>query len=115
MTVDVTLVLDRSEQLAVEIHAGIQFVGELDEPVSALALAQAMLSFELAHGFRRLLQASLDAAALALVRVQFESTIRAVWIASAASEQQLARYAELDAGEGLTKGNQGPSVPLTRC
>lgn len=103
-------VLDRSDQLEDAIRHAISFDGAKRGAGAAWAMGQALHSMELARAHRVLLREGLDASAMALVRVQFESTTRAVWIASAASDEQLARYATPAPGGVLKGTNQGPTV-----
>jgi len=103
-------VLDRSDQFEDAIRRATSFDGALQSRGAALALGQALHSMELARAHRVLLREGLDASAMALVRVQFESTTRAVWLAGAATAQQHASFSS-PASDGALKGtNQGPTV-----
>ena len=103
-------VLCRSDELEQAIHRATWFDGPVQSAGAALAHGQAIHSMELAQALRLLLRESLDASAMALVRVQFESTARAVWLAGAATEEQIAHYLT-PAPDGELKGaNQGPAV-----
>ena len=103
-------VLERSDQLELAIHSITEFNGAVQGVGATLALGQVAHSMELARAMRILLRQGLDAAAMALVRVQFESTTRALWLAGAATSEQIARYATPNADGALKGVNQGPSV-----
>jgi hypothetical protein len=103
-------VLARSDQFEDAIHDAIGFDWPMQSRSAALAIGQALHSMELARAHRLLLREGLDASAMALVRVQFESTTRAVWLAGAATEEQLERYLTSTPGGELKGANQGPAV-----
>lgn len=102
--------LDRSGWFATMIDEVVEFSGPLDGKRGVLACGQAALSMQLAQALRQLLGTQLDAAAMALMRVQFESTTRAVWIASAATDAQIEAYVTPGPDGELKGPNQGKSV-----
>lgn len=103
-------VLARSDQFEDAIHDAISLDWPMESRSAALPIGQALHSMELARAHRLLLREGLDASAMALVRVQFESTTRAVWLASAATEEQLDRYLTPTPDGELKGTNQGPGV-----
>lgn len=110
MTAQLDRLLDRSDLLDEAIAHATAFDGHVVGSQPMLAAGQASLSIQLGRAQRHLLRCAMDAPAMALVRVQFESTTRAVWLASAANEAQVSRYAVPDHDGELKGTNQGPSV-----
>jgi hypothetical protein len=85
-----TSAIDRSSELAMLIQAAWESTPAITDP--RRASAQGLCAVSLQHGAgTRALLAPLPASAIALMRPQFESLVRAVWCIQAASDGQLAR------------------------
>ncbi|MEO3715579.1 DUF6988 family protein [Roseateles flavus] len=110
MRSDLPKLLDRSDQLAAALRQ-LTYCELLPTTLrEALAFGQARHCMELSDAQRLLLRAELDASAMSLVRVQFESTTRALWLSSAATDHQLQRYTSPTPSSELKSAHQGPSV-----
>jgi hypothetical protein len=85
-----TAAIVRSSDLAMLIQAAWESTPAITDP--RRASAQGLCAVSLQHGAgTRALLAPLPASAIALMRPQFESLVRAVWCVHAASDGQLAR------------------------
>lgn len=102
--------LHRSEELHELLDSLVVFKDLALDQRSVIVLAQAGFSMQLARSQRILIGRELDASAMALVRVQFESTLRAIWLASSATSEQLQKYLEVGTDGDLKNANQGPTV-----
>lgn len=74
----------------------------------ALALCDVAVEFWVAQ--RLLIRSGMDTAALALVRLHFEATVRAIWLHHGASDEWLDRFAAPMAPGQLAEPVLGPNV-----
>lgn len=85
--------LDRS----IELHEAVLELTESFEPFPGLhfelAFQSALLSMEHAMASMLLLQSEMEAPGMALLRPQFESLVRVIWLVYAASEAQVEKLA----------------------
>ena len=77
---------------------------------SQLALMFSTIAIE--HGISQRVLVSIEnlASAVALLRVQFETVTRALWLHFAASNERVNRYAELIVSRSLKEPANGPSI-----
>lgn len=75
-------------------------------------LAMTMSAIAIEHGISQRVLLSIDSisSAIALLRVQFETVTRALWLHFAASDQRIAKLAELIVGRSLKEPANAPSM-----
>ena len=102
--------LDRS----IELHEAVLELTESFEPYPELhfdlAFQSALLSMEHATASLLLLQNEMEAPGMALLRPQFESLVRAIWLVYAASEAQVEKLAMPLTIETARRGDDLPML-----
>lgn len=102
--------LDRS----IELHEAVLELTESFEPFPELhfdlAFQSALLSMEHATASLLLLQNEMEAPGMALLRPQFESLVRAIWLVYAASETQVEKLAMPLTIETARRGDDLPML-----
>lgn len=86
--------LSRSQQLHVELVKYINQQVPFEDTFNRFEISHSlgMLSLEHARSVQLLLDTNMNKSAIALLRVQFESLVRGVWVLYCASDQNLSKY-----------------------
>lgn len=109
------MLLARSQDFSNALLADVSVAaGDASTPRIEATLAAAQLVFEHAMGLRLLLQASLSSSAVVLLRAQYESLLRAAWLAYAATDDQAAKMSAslTPAGAAAAKNAHGAGEML---
>lgn len=109
------MLLTRSQDFSNALLADVSVAaGDASTPRIEATLAAAQLAFEHAMGLRLLLQASLSSSAVVLLRAQYESLLRAAWLAYAATDDQAAKMSAslTPAGAAAAKNAHGAGEML---
>jgi len=102
--------LERSSELASLVRATWDALASFQDPRRRTAEEFARLSLEHGCAVQALLGA-LPASGIALVRLQYETLVRAVWVAHSASDSELARLLAPLSTESQQAAKKLPGVP----
>ncbi|MCA3215175.1 MAG: hypothetical protein ING39_07125 [Burkholderiales bacterium] len=109
-TIPLEALFDRSNALQGAVAAALSEANPRHGRRASLTLRFAALSIEHWGAQRLLLAQGLDLSAYALIRVQFEVTIRALWIIECASERWLDAFTAPQPSGKLGEPEMGPPV-----
>lgn len=83
--------LSRSDEFDDELYRLLEYALLPDTSQSAAILAMHNIAFEHAAALRELIRAGLPTSAVGMLRLQYESVVREIWILYAASETSIAK------------------------
>jgi hypothetical protein len=108
---DLTRLLDASQALDADL---LELLNEVSRPTSqrqAICLAYCRAAIEHGMSLRLLIDAGLHGTALALIRLHFETVVRAAWVQYGAKDDWLVKFSSpLPAGD-LDEPQMGPPIP----
>jgi hypothetical protein len=110
MSDDVERMLDLSKKLEADLIPLFEHPRSPRSQQTLLTMTLCDLALEFWSSQRLLIGAGRHAAAMALVRLQFEAVVRAIWMHHGASEEWLTRFTAPMAPEQLAEPVLGPNV-----
>lgn len=106
--------LDKCAELSDRFYSSLaELLVDVEHDGTARAqLSMSMCTIAIEHGISQRVLLSMDSlsSAIALLRVQFETVTRALWLLFAASDHRIDRLAELIAGRSLKELPKAPSM-----
>ena len=104
------ILLDRSAAFHAAVHTHARTLVPFDEDRSRIAFQAGLLSLEHAAGVVALLQVDLFPSAYALMRPQYESLVRGIWLLHAASAAWIEKISEPLTQDSAKRANEGPML-----
>ena len=107
---DLAVLLERSSVFIESVHRYIAPLAPYPDQRSRIAFQAGLLAIEHATGTCTLIRIGLAPSAIALMRPQFESLVRGIWVVHAASDAWVSKLGEPLTAVSAKHANEGPML-----